>query len=48
MGQGPKNQLVKGARDKIRYKIPIAIEREKKRERRVEENNGKKERERKK
>ena len=47
MGQGPKNQLVKGARDKIRYKIPIAIEK-KKRERRVEENNGKKERERKK
>ena len=36
MGQRPKNQLVKGLRDKMRYKIPIpiaiAIERERERE----------------
>ena len=53
MGKGPKSQLEKSVRDKMRYTIPIAIaiaiaiataiERE--RERGVEKNNGKKERE---
>ena len=33
MGQGPKSQLVKGVRDKMRYKIPIAAERKRERER---------------
>ena len=37
MGQGTKSQLVKGVRDKMRYKILIARERE----RRVEKSNGK-------
>ena len=33
MGQGPKSWLVKGAREKMRYTIPIATERERERER---------------
>ena len=36
MGQGPKSQLVKGVRDKIRYKITIATKREREREREKE------------
>ena len=37
MGQGPKNQLVKGVRDKMRCKIPLAIEKEKKKKKRERE-----------